>query len=88
MLREHSSVIEEEEKSESTVPGDMTSAIRCDLGMSPHVNSFLLCMKQRRRKKKQCKFLVWAPVEDEERWTRFLHCELIPSLEAHCCYNP
>lgn len=57
MLREHSSVIEEEEKSESTVPGDMTSAIRCDLGMSPHVNIFLLCMKQRRRKKKTMQVL-------------------------------
>lgn len=80
-------MIEEEEKTESTVPGDMPSAIRCDLGMSPHVNIFLLCMKQRRRKKKG-RFFVWAPVENEERRTRFLHCELIPSLEAHCCYNP
>lgn len=46
-------MIEEEEKTESTVPGDMPSAIRCDLGMSPHVNIFLLCMKQRRRKKNE-----------------------------------
>lgn len=33
-------MIEEEEMTESTIPGDMTSAIRCDLGMSPHVNIF------------------------------------------------
>lgn len=57
-------MIEEEEMTKSTIPGDMTLAIRCDLGMSPHVNIFLLCMKKRGRKK--CKFLVWPPVEDEE----------------------
>lgn len=57
MLGEHSSLLEEEEMTKSTIPGDMTWEIRCDLGMSPHVTIFLLCVKQSGRGKKPMQVL-------------------------------